>query len=231
MENNEKKEKVKSELEIKKELISKDLTALMKYFITFLLLAGIFGFIGYKYCVDNNESILKGIVYGSLFPFGLILVNERYYGSLFSYILYIIIYFLLADIFPIFIGTTILFYIFVIYIVKFIEIKTKDRTREIREIKTNIEIDKEIKRLNLDKKENNTLDISSINNKKVKKDNKKYIKKDFYNDDFKEEFECEICFKKISEEEYEAFDGMCEDCFYDVHTDFDGNFHDDEFFG
>ena len=87
MENNE-KNKIKSELEIKKELISKDLAVLLKSVITFLILAGIFGFIGYKYCVDNSENILNGIIYGSLFPFGLILVNERYYGSLFSYIIY-----------------------------------------------------------------------------------------------------------------------------------------------
>lgn len=45
-----------------------------------------------------------------------------------------------------------------------------------------------------------------------------------------EEFECEICFKKISKEEYELNDGLCEDCFFDIHTDLDGKFHDDECF-
>ena len=31
-----------------------------------------------------------------------------------------------------------------------------------------------------------------------------------------ESFYCERCFKKISEEEYEMNDGMCEDCYEDV---------------
>ena len=214
MENNE-KNKVKSELEIKKELISKDLTVLLKSLITFLLLAIIFGFIGYKYSIDNSENVLNGIIYGSLFPFGLILVNERYYGSLLSFIIYSIIYIGVASIIPVFVGITILFFIISIYIMKFIEIETKDRTREIGEIKTNIKMEQERKRLNLDKKEKNISSVPniSINNKDIKKDNKKDTEKDIYNDIFKEEFECEICFKKISEEEYEAFDGMCEDCF------------------
>ena len=44
------------------------------------------------------------------------------------------------------------------------------------------------------------------------------------------EFECEVCFKKISEEEYELYDGMCEDCFYDAHLDDEGKFHDEEIY-
>ena len=43
-------------------------------------------------------------------------------------------------------------------------------------------------------------------------------------------FECEVCFKKISEEEYELYDGMCEDCFYDAHLDDEGKFHDEEIY-
>ena len=39
-----------------------------------------------------------------------------------------------------------------------------------------------------------------------------------------------MCFKKISEEEYELYDCMCEECFMDAHTDKYGNFHDDEYF-
>ena len=34
-----------------------------------------------------------------------------------------------------------------------------------------------------------------------------------YDNSFKEEYYCEMCFKKITEEEYENFDGMCEECF------------------
>lgn len=44
------------------------------------------------------------------------------------------------------------------------------------------------------------------------------------------ECECERCFKKISLEEYELNDFMCEDRYQEVHTDKNGNFHDDEYF-
>ena len=54
--------------------------------------------------------------------------------------------------------------------------------------------------------------------------------KDFLDEDEKLDCECERCFKKISFEEYELNDFMCEDCYQDVHTDKHGNFHDDEYF-
>lgn len=34
-----------------------------------------------------------------------------------------------------------------------------------------------------------------------------------YDNYFKDEYYCEMCFKKITEEEYDNFDGMCEECF------------------
>ena len=185
-------------------------------------------------CINNSENVLNGIIYGSLFPFGLILVNERYYGGLFSYILYTIIYICVVGLIPVFVGIIILFFIISIYIIKFFDIKTKDRTREIGEIKTNIAIDdQEIKKRSLIKTEVNIPIDNKDKRANIYINNNKDIEKNIYNDNIEdeEEFECEICFKKISEEEYEAFDGMCEDCFFDVHTDFDGNFHDDEFFG
>ena len=43
-----------------------------------------------------------------------------------------------------------------------------------------------------------------------------------------EEYECERCFKKISYEEWETYDMMCEECFMDVHLDEHGNYHDEE---
>lgn len=42
-----------------------------------------------------------------------------------------------------------------------------------------------------------------------------------------EEYECERCFKKISEEEFELYDGMCEECFDETHYDFNGNPRED----
>jgi hypothetical protein len=44
-----------------------------------------------------------------------------------------------------------------------------------------------------------------------------------------EHFYCERCFKEISEEEYELYDCMCEDCHMDMHIDNDGNYTEDSF--
>ena len=35
----------------------------------------------------------------------------------------------------------------------------------------------------------------------------------------KEEYHCEVCGREISEEEYEAFDGMCWECWDDRFTE------------
>ena len=38
---------------------------------------------------------------------------------------------------------------------------------------------------------------------------------------------CERCFKEITQEEYELYDDMCEECFEETHYDFDGNPRED----
>jgi hypothetical protein len=76
---------------------------------------------------------------------------------------------------------------------------------------------------------NSNLPISqSEKNRLIKEYSKPHIKTKTYNNynNFKsddEEFFCERCFKKISEDEYEMNDGMCEECYTDVYfndTDF-----------
>ena len=42
-----------------------------------------------------------------------------------------------------------------------------------------------------------------------------------------EKYYCERCFKEISQEEYELYDDMCEECFEETHYDFDGNPRED----
>jgi len=37
--------------------------------------------------------------------------------------------------------------------------------------------------------------------------------------DGKEEYRCRVCGRKISKEEYEAFDGLCEECWEDEMTE------------
>ena len=68
----ENSEKVNNQVDIKKELISKELTELIKSLLAFIILAVLFGYAGYTYSIDNNLDIKHGIVFGSLFPLGLL---------------------------------------------------------------------------------------------------------------------------------------------------------------
>lgn len=61
MELNNKKEK--SKVDIKNELISKDLNELLKLLIIFVIVAGIFGYIGYVYSLNNNGNIAHDIIF------------------------------------------------------------------------------------------------------------------------------------------------------------------------
>ena len=219
-------EKVKTKDDIKRDLISKDLTELIKPLFIFVLLAILFGYIGYKYCIDNNLDIIHGIVFGSLFPLIPAVIIAFDYGNFFIYIVYTIAYICLIDYVPTFIGIIILFIIIVAFIVRFINIEKKDRTEEIYKIYY-YSNDKTI----------------PVKTKTVEEIKEKYIpsiddeldddiEKDIFDEDEDEklEYECERCFKKISFEEYETNDCMCEDCYQDVHTDEHGNFHDDKYF-
>lgn len=54
---------------------------------------------------------------------------------------------------------------------------------------------------------------TSSNNNYTNTTHKKYNTDTNYDNYFKDEYYCEMCFKKITEEEYDNFDGMCEECF------------------
>ena len=148
-------------------------------------------------------------------------------NNFFCFILYTITYLAIMNFIPTFVGIIILLLVIGIFIIDFIYIEKRDRTKEIEEY------------YNL-KNRNNTNAVD--NNKYFEKEEiGKYSSskdmgnltdnsdKDYYKKE-SEEFECEMCFKKISEEEYELYDGMCEDCFMDLHIDNDGNYHDEELF-
>ena len=222
MENKEIK-KSKSNSDINKELISKDLTELIKPLLTFVILAVLFGYAGYKYSIDNGQDIRHGIIFGSLFPLGIALIKVLDIGNAFIYIIYTIAYICIVDYIPTFVGIIILFIIITLFVISFIYIE-KDRTEEISTIQYN-----------------NAKIIHPVPNKNTHPLNYKYTSdinnkydnnfdKDFLDEDERLEHECEICSKKISYEEYEMYDGYCEDCFYDVHLDSKGNYHDEELF-
>ena len=221
-------EKVKNKVDIKKELISKELTELIKSLLAFIFLTVLFGYAGYTYSIDNNQDIKHGIVFGSLFPLGIALIKTLDIGNAFIYIVYTIAYICLIDYVPTFVGFIILFTIIAIFIFCFIRIEKKDRTEEISKISNlnnNVNYTKPNTKITRPK-EIIKEDYIPIIDEEIENDGEK----DFLDEDEKLDCECERCFKKISFEEYELNDFMCEDCYQDVHTDKHGNFHDDEYF-
>ena len=223
MENKEIK-KAKTNSDINKELISKDLTELIKPLLVFELLAILFGYIGYKYSIDNGLDIRHGIIFGSLFPLGIALIKVLGIENTFVYIIYTITYICIVDYIPTFVGIIILFIIVTLFVISFIYIEKKDRTEEISSIQyTNAKIIHPIPNKNIQPLKYKC--NSDINNKY---DNN--FDEDFLDEDERLDYECEICSKMISYEEYEMYDGYCEDCFYDMHLDSKGNYHDEELF-
>lgn len=222
------KKQDKTKLDIKKELIVDDLSKILSLLIVFLLVAGLCGYAGYVYSKDNNLSIAHGIIFGIIFPLGVGLLEACNLKGFLSFILYTIIYLSIMSSIPTFVGVIILFLLIGIYIFCIIYIVKKDRTSEIE------------KKYILNKY-THTKDITSTQNNTYKSsyDIEKEILIDNINDtddaenDYlteEDEYECEMCFKKITREEYELYDCMCEECFMDAHTDKNGNFHDDENF-
>ena len=214
--------RVKSDEDIKKELISKDLNELIKPLLIFVVLTILFGYAGYVYSVDNNLDIKHGIIFGSLFPLGIALIKVFDIENSFIYIAYTITYICISDYIPTFVGIIILFIIITLFLISFIYLEKKDRTEEIKTINYN-----ESKIIhpvpNVNTQTSRTKYFSEINN-----DINEEVENDIFDEEEKLDYECELCFKKISYEEYELYDGYCEECFMDVHMDDKGNYHDEE---
>lgn len=224
--------------EIKKELVSKDLTIYLKIFIPTIVIGIIFGYIGYIYNLDNNGDLKRGIIFGAIYPLGIALIKgieelSLSDGKWFPYIIYTILWIAFVDEIPFGVGVAILFLIILFFVIYFIYIEIKDRTEEVNQL-----FEQEMKKQNLTKitpynKINNTITPKRV----INNHSKSYVtpeelysmdKDELTSDDEELEYECERCFKKISYEEWELNDMMCEDCFMDVHTDDQGNYHDEE---
>ena len=203
--------------EIKKDLINEDLNDILKGLISFLILSIIFGYIGYRFCLDNNYDVQRGIVFSILFAIGFSFLKAINRGKI-AYFIYIIIYFIVLEYIPTFIGIALIFIIILLFIAAFVVALKKDRTEEIETLyrgeyrfkknkKERIKKHKEYEEKT--KSENNTETVTKI--------------QDIDDELPKKSFCCERCFKEISEEEYELHDGMCEECFDESHYDSDGN--------
>lgn len=222
--NNNNDETKKSNQNIKNDLISRDLTELLKPLLAFVILALLFGYAGYTYSIDNNLDIRHGIVFGSLFPLGIALIKVLDFDNIFTYIIYTIAYICIVDYIPTFVGIIILFIIVAIFILSFVYIEKKDRTEEISSIKYNES------KITHPVAKGLTKNVIKNYISEIEDNYEDKIEKDMFDDEEELEYECERCFKKITFEEYDLNDCMCEDCYQDVHTDEHGNFHDDKYF-
>lgn len=185
-----KKVKMKKELWQNEELISAIGT-----FIGSILIGAFFAYAGYLFCMDNEFNPLKGVVFGFLLPFiyGAVdqlieKIKRRQMCWLVTAIIVLVLFSFSAYI-PIWIG--IIAMALLIYGEIFrIRVAYKEAKTEKTNVKQNL--------------------VRHYPQEEVK------VWKTDSIEEPKEEIYCERCFKKISEEEYEGNDGMCEDCYEDV---------------
>lgn len=247
------KNEIERKKEIKRELISKDLTKYLKLFIPTILICIIFGYIGYVYSKDNNEDLKSGIIFGTIYPIGIMILKlykelTGAYWRYFPYIIYTIFWICIVDSIPLWLGISILLGILIFFIGYFIFIETKKRNNEVNKIYLQEINSKKTTTEEIEKnktKNNNTKKYKYIENTKGAFDSSGVyispselhlmgkdgmISKEEHIVEEHDEYECERCYKKISYEEWELYDMMCEECFMDVHTDDKGNYHDEEIF-
>ena len=201
------KETAKIKKKISNELKSRELTQIIIGLLCFFVLSGIFGYIGYSFCLDNNYDIQRGIVFGILFPMGIAILKETNFENKFIYVAYTLIYFFLLDYIPTYIGIVLLFIIILLFVALFVSVLRKDRSEEVDRIY----------------RQEHCNEVKISENYKQLKDQDKDIDFNF----LEEVYYCERCFKRISQEEYELYDDMCEECFEETHYDFDGNPRED----
>lgn len=231
-----KEEIIRIKKEINEELKSKELTGIIIGLICFFILSGIFGYIGYSFCADNNYDVKKGLVFGILFPIGLSILKVLDIGNIFTYIVYTIIYIIVIDYIPTFVGIIALFICILAFIASFVFVLKKDRTDEVNGIYKR-KFSKPVQKIkNASSKQYIPKELDYIESK-YEYDDKYEYEKEYEDDDkyeyekeYEDKYECERCFEVISEEEYELHDGLCEECFIEVHTDHKGHFHSDKYF-
>lgn len=201
------KETAKIKKKISNELKSRELTQIIIGLLCFFVLSGIFGYIGYSFCLDNNYDIQRGIVFGILFPMGIAILKETNFENKFIYVAYTLIYFFLLDYIPTYIGIVLLFIIILLFVAVFVYVLRKDRSEEVDRIY----------------RQEHCNEVKISENHKQLNDQDEDIDFNF----LEEVYYCERCFKRISQEEYELYDDMCEECFEETHYDFDGNPRED----
>ena len=212
MKNNDKK------IQDKKTKINNDeLFKVIGQIILCIFLSCFFGYCGYTYCIDNNYDIAKGIVFGALFPFVLWTLHDLFDFGFVGYVLLIILWIVICDYIPLFIGIIALLLIILYCTWKIINTYQNRIITEVNTIYKN--------------SGNKTINTKTdkFYYSKVYDTEKKYSKYDNSNIEHDEdEYYCDRCDKKISEEEYIENCGLCEDCDAEVYFGerYDGDDYD-----
>lgn len=179
---------------------NKELKSAIGIFVISILLGAFSAYVGYLFCRDNEYNAIKGVIFGFLIPFvyGVLyqlLEKIRYQKSNgFLCFLLMLLYLYLCTYIPIWIG--IILMAIVIYLV-ILQIRIAFREAAIEKTPVRVE----------DQKKDYPQEAV-----KLWKDEEQNTE----NEDLEEEFYCERCFEKISQEEYEGNDGMCESCYEDM---------------
>ena len=201
---------------IKEKIRDEELIKLYKNVLGILLICIICAIIGYLFCKENEYNKIKGVIMGIACPWGYIVidkVSKLLYDrleDLYKLVcivtigIYAVLWFIIKIYMSMYVGLIAGPIMAIYYIIQIRITWKKDYSEEAR-LRYYLEnVDKNIKI-----HENQTSNLQSVTNDNMEEHEKYY---------------CEMCFKKISQEKYEMYGGMCEECFMDIHTDENGRF-------
>jgi hypothetical protein len=171
------------------------------------------------------------MVLGVACPWGFVVVNKiamfiyDYIGSLINLLalitvgFFIIICFLVELYISCYVGIVAMPVMIIYYVIKIIKICKTDYTREAKgEFNTQFWIyPPKSQKIQIKRPVSQTEKDRLIKEYSKSHTSKKKSYNDFDDCKLEEEFYCERCLKKISEEEYEFNDCMCEECYEDVY--------------
>ena len=187
-----------------------------------LICLGIIGaVIGYLYFRDNQYNPILGILLGIACPWGYIAIDylskalytvlEDLYKlvTLITFGIYAIAWFVLKIVMSAYVGLAVAPILATYYVIKIKKAWKEDYTEEARS-RYFFEYPDESKRI-----------IKELENYQPQTTNQ------VSTSGVEDAYYCEMCFKKISQQEYELHECLCEDCYMDMHTDENGNFRED----
>lgn len=203
---------------IKEKIRDEELIEIYKKVLGIFLLCIICAVIAYFYCKENQYKPIRGIIMGIACPWGYVVVDKvskllyDKLEDLYKLVcivtigIYAIIWFIIKLYISMYVGL-IAGPIMAIYYVIMIKITWKKDYSKAAKLK--YDLDYADKSINAN--ENQKITSKTVTNENLLE----------YED---EKYYCEMCFRRISQEEYEMYECMCEECFMDIHTDENGKF-------